>query len=296
MPDSLPGLDALADLAWLGGLAGQTPGARPLNCRGAVVKSMWQHSRRCLQTWTASLMELSAAVDAAPGDLSDRVEQEFVPLANEFFVVELSVRVWSALLAGNDDDRDADVRIVLANNFRRWTQVRTQILSLMLSAPSSCHSALTVVDQLRRRCERWSDLLICEMGATPWSIPLLFDPERADDTPLDTDDDDEESSPRQSLALAGRAVFLNKLPRQAISTLELLELSAALLASLPGNCPQNLQKLYDRIERAVDHPEFVAYRGAVLERVTSGVADEGAVSFPLRHPIDIGRIQGFDVN
>jgi hypothetical protein len=124
----------------------------------------------------------------------------------------------------------------------------------------------------------------------------LFDPERADDTPLDTDDDDEESSPRQSLALAGRAVFLNKLPRQAISTLELLELSAALLASLPGNCPQNLQKLYDRIERAVDHPEFVAYRGAVLERVTSGVADEGAVSFPLRHPIDIGRIQGFDVN
>jgi hypothetical protein len=124
----------------------------------------------------------------------------------------------------------------------------------------------------------------------------LFDPERADDTPLDTDDDDEESSPRQSLALAGRAVFLNKLPRQAISTLELLELSAALLASLPGKCPQNLQKLYDRIERAVDHPEFVAYRGAVLERVTSGVADEGAVSFPLRHPIDIGRIQGFDVN
>lgn len=296
MPDSLPSLDALADLAWLGGLAGQTFGVRPLNCRGAVVKSMWQHSRRCLQTWTATLMEFSTAMESAPNDLSERVEREFIPLANEFFVVELGVRVWSALLAGDDDDDcDADVRIVLANNFRRWTQVRAQILSLMLSAPSSCHAALTVLDQLRRRCERWSDLLISEMGATEWAIPLLFDPERADDSPVGTDDDDE-SSPRQSLALAGRAVFLNKLPRQAISTLELLELSAALLASLPGNCPQNLQKLYDRIERAVDHPEFTAYRGAVLERVTAGVAGDGAVSFPLRHPIDLGRLQGFDAN
>lgn len=296
MPDSLPGLDALADLAWLGGLAGQTLGAGPLNCRGAVVKSMWQHSRRCLQTWTARLSELSAAVDAAPSDLTERVEQEFVPLANEFFVVELGVRVWSALLAGNDDDaRDSDLRIVLGNNFRRWTQVRTQILSLMLSAPSSCHSTLSVVDQLRRRCERWSDLLICEMGASQWTIPLLFDPERADDGPVGMDDEEETAS-RQSLALAGRAVFLNKLPRQAISTLELLELSAALLASLPGNCPQNLQKLYDRIERAVDHPEFAAYRGTVLERVTSGAAGDGAVSFPLRHPIDLGHLQGFDAN
>lgn len=296
MPDSLPSLDALADLAWLGGLAGQTLGAGPLNCRGAVVKSMWQHSRRCLQTWTAALTEFSTAVESAPNDLSERVEREFIPLANEFFVVELGVRVWSALLAGEDDDaRDADVRIVLGNNFRRWTQVRTQILSLMLSAPPSCHASLSVVDQLRRRCERWSDLLICQMGASEWAVPLLFDPERADDSPMGMDDEEETAS-RQSLALAGRAVFLNKLPRQAISTLELLELSAALLASLPGNCPQNLQKLYDRIDRAVDRPEFAVHRGAVLQRVTSGVASDGAVSFPLRLPIDLGRVQGFDAN
>lgn len=296
MPDSLPGLDALADLAWLGGLAGQTLGAGPLNCRGAVVKSMWQHSRRCLQTWTARLSELSAAVESASSNLPEQVEQEFVPLANEFFVVELGVRVWSALLAGEEDDaRDADVRIVLGNNFRRWTQVRTQILSLMLSAPKSCHTSLSVVDQLRRRCERWSDLLICQMGASEWAVPLLFDPERADDSPMGMDDEEETAS-RQSLALAGRAVFLNKLPRQAISTLELLELSAALLASLPGNCPQNLQKLYDRIDRAVDRPEFAVQRGDVLHRVTSGVASDGAVSFPLRLPIDLGRVQGFDAN
>lgn len=296
MPDSLPGLDALADLAWLGGLAGQTLGAGPLNCRGAVVKSMWQHSRRCLQTWTARLSELSAGVESASSNLSEQVEREFVPLANEFFVVELGVRVWSALLAGEDDDaRDADVRIVLGNNFRRWTQVRTQILSLMLSAPPSCHASLSVVDQLRRRCERWSDLLICQMGASEWAVPLLFDPERADDSPMGMDDEEETAS-RQSLALAGRAVFLNKLPRQAISTLELLELSAALLASLPGNCPQNLQKLYDRIDHAVDRPEFALQRGAVLQRVLSGVASDGAVSFPLRLPIDLGRLQGFDAN
>lgn len=296
MPDSLPGLDALADLAWLGGLAGQTLGAGPLNCRGAVVKSMWQHSRRCLQTWTARLSELSAAVESASSDLPEQVEREFVPLANEFFVVELGVRVWSALLAGEDDDaRDADVRIVLGNNFRRWTQVRTQILSLMLSAPSSCHASLSVVDQLRRRCERWSDLLICQMGASEWAVPLLFDPERAHDSPMGKDDEEETAS-RQSLALAGRAVFLNKLPRQAISTLELLELSAALLASLPGHCPQNLQKLYDRIDRAVDRPEFAVQRGAVLQRVLLGVAGDGAVSFPLRLPIDLGRVQGFDAN
>jgi len=286
-------LRTLADAAWLAALS--APAVRQAGglSRSALVKSLWQHSRSRLVFWAGAFQRLTKEAGGAAALSREAIEQEFLPLAREFFLSDFCVRVWSALLTYEDGEAHHDRRAILANNHRRWLQVRAQILSILVEAPESNGPQLCVLDQLRRRCERWSDLLIGEIGLNDWTATLVHDVERLQDWASEPHDEiNAERSPniQKAMIQAGRAVFRQKLPDQAIDPVDLASLCALAAAAVPNTASTAALQLRQIVESQL--PLTLPQRDGLLHEALG----EGARSLELGWKCNFRRVRGYDLN
>jgi len=128
----------------------------------ACLHNYWKCSRGRLIDWLHALDELEGQA-ALTGDEAEHLElwNSAVPLLSEIFVSDLLARVWATVLSAADLHRGQErAAPIVRHTFKGQVEARHRASQLILSGLKVPVTELARIDRLRRKCERWSDLLI----------------------------------------------------------------------------------------------------------------------------------------
>jgi len=195
----------------------------------ASLKTFWQSCRSLQQRWTKILDDWTAA-----GLLDVAILERLAP---RVFSAEMAVRTWATILAGLDNQRGTDDFIRLARNaVTGLLQIRIGILSRVLLIPASEAVRTEEIDRLRRRCDRWTDLLLGPLAFEADCFEFAFEQERAHDFGEEGLIADPATGPHavEHLVSAGlRLTFLQHLTAEPVDEPEFAELMQSILANVP---------------------------------------------------------------
>lgn len=136
----------------------------------------WSASRHRLDRWSKSLRSLSLTSAE-----SQKCEFEFVPavvepLFHEIFASEILTRVWAAVVSLFDaPSGQAAATAVARSVLMSQQEVRYRALDWLLCGPLAETPHADAVNVVRRRCERWSDLLIANVYSLGDVAEFAFD-------------------------------------------------------------------------------------------------------------------------
>ncbi len=147
----------------------------------------WSASKCRLDRWGRLLRQLTQAAGQPqlPATLSwPRVQ----PVLEEILVTELLTRLWTAVAVAHDavhgdDDLEPVVRNVLSGHL----DARRRLLTLLAEGGVIALPQATKLDHLRRRVERWTDMLLAHLAGLTNINEFAFDTGRARDFAEDLD-------------------------------------------------------------------------------------------------------------
>ena len=219
---------------------GQEPSSNSL-------REFWQQTRALQQYWTLQLDAWSAKTDPDLGQLAE--------VGAQLFISELLTRVWSTVLLGVDRQtgRD-DLSRVARNAVSGLLQVRHGVMSRLLQQPDSSASKVAEIERLRRRSDRWTDLLIGNLAGSRDLFEFAFDVERAKDFATESIEYDPATGPHpvEHLVAAGlRMAFLGQLPGTPLTEPAFQQLVQSILGALPQAAFHQDGSLRSVLERRV---------------------------------------------
>jgi hypothetical protein len=147
----------------------------------AANQQYWTAAKCRLDRWLRLLRQLAIAADA-PLRPATLAWPRVAPVLEEIFVGELLTRVWTAAAAAYDAvHTEQELEPVARNILAGHLDARRRLLALMaegraIELPEAVH-----LNQLRRRIERWTDLLLAHLAAATDVGELAFDSARARD-------------------------------------------------------------------------------------------------------------------
>ena len=189
-----------------------------------ALRLFWQSSRRLQKRWTHSLDDRTAG---------DSLDIELLEgLLPRVFVCEMLVRTFSTILAAQDRSRGTeDLTSVARNVCQGLMQIRHRVLSDLLALPDRDHERVMNLDRLRRRCDRWTDLLLGPIATEYDCFQFAFDAERARDFGEDADDFPLATDAINHLVSAGmRLTFLHHFASAPIDEPEFAGLMRSILS------------------------------------------------------------------
>jgi hypothetical protein len=199
----------LAELAAVIAVHAQAVIRAGADVRIEVLEQYWTASKCRLDRWSRLLRQLAAAEQATlPATLAwPRVR----PMLEEMLVSELLTRVWAATAVAHDAERgEGDLAPIARNILTGHLDVRRRLLVQLSAGSSLTKSQVAQLDQLRRRVERWGDMLLSHVAAVTDISEFAYEPERARDFAEDLDRnavDTEREFTCQLVLLALRASF-----------------------------------------------------------------------------------------
>ena len=211
------------------------------------LREFWQQSRALQQHWTSRLDAWSAEVDPELSQLAE--------LGTQLFISELLTRVWSTVLLGVDRQtgRD-DLSRVARNAVSSLLQVRHGVMSRLLQQPASSTEQVAAIERVRRRSDRWTDLLIGNLAGSYDLFEFAFDVERARDFATESIEYDPATGPHpvEHLIAAGlRMAFLGQLPGTPLTEPAFQQLVQSVLGALPQAAFHQDGSLRSILERRV---------------------------------------------
>lgn len=141
----------------------------------------WQHSKTLWPSRRRELDELCSGM--ADNDSSDRIQQ-VVAIASDLLIGELLTRVAGAVLTACDRrQRLRRAEPIARSVLTVHQQCRASVLRLLLHSTWMPADQLAELDRLRRRVERWTDMLLGPLVARYGNelAEFAFDPRRARD-------------------------------------------------------------------------------------------------------------------
>ena len=154
--------------------------ARPLST--SSIEQYWAASKCRLDRWGRSLKEFSdAAGESDPQRRRDR--WPFVRgVLEEVLTGEVLTRVWTAVLSAYDRSHNTDraepvARSVLIGHM----EARHRVLTLMVRGPGIDAESAVKLNHLRRRTERWTDMLVGYLTGLHDVSEFAVEPQRAKD-------------------------------------------------------------------------------------------------------------------
>lgn len=121
----------------------------------------WKCCRGRTMDWLRKLDGLLSEASITPPEDHSRLWKTAEPLVTEVFVTEILTRVWAAILTAADLHRkDAVGGPIARNTLKGHTEARHRSLALMAHSLQVPIATMSQVDRIRRKSERWSDLLI----------------------------------------------------------------------------------------------------------------------------------------
>jgi len=227
MPKVEPGLTvkSVAEVAWLVARVGRQMMESTSEPSPQALRDFWQNSRQLQKTWDQALNEAQDSI--APERLQD--------LAAQLFTSELLARVWATVLAGVDQRTGRnDLSRIASNAVSGLMQIRNRLLSQVLLRADVTESWMAELDRLRRRCDRWTDLLIGNLSGHGELFQFAFDVDRARDFAAEACDSDSNAPPVELLIAAGiRLSFLGQLPDVALDSPAFEGMLQSILGSIP---------------------------------------------------------------
>ncbi len=148
----------------------------------SAVQQYWTDSKYRLDRWAHSLK--SFANDPAAGDAEAR--RAVWPLVRgvleEILVSEMLTRVWTAVLCGCDRRRGSlETEPIARSVLIGHLEARHRVLTFLVRGPNVDLAAVVRLNQLRRRVERWTDVLLGRLAGECDFGEFAFDAERAGD-------------------------------------------------------------------------------------------------------------------
>ncbi len=152
----------------------------PAKIPDAPLEKYWQHSRTRLQGWMLCLNEHLMQLPQLDVSEHHTLWKRTEPVIEEILIGEVLTRVWATVLTAADRQR----RICHAEPLGRSAMVghleaRHRALSLILNGSHVPKNELAKTDRLRRRTERWTDLLLGHLVKRYGVGEFAFDERRA---------------------------------------------------------------------------------------------------------------------
>jgi hypothetical protein len=140
------------------------------------IEQYWVASKSRLDRWNRALKQL--ATKAVGGGAADRLLVRGV--CEEILTGEVLTRVWSAVLAAYDRRRGTEIAEPIARSvLLGHLEARHRVLTLLVSGPSIDAEEAVKLNRLRRRSERWIDLLVGRLAQQFAVSEFAIDPDRA---------------------------------------------------------------------------------------------------------------------
>lgn len=227
MPKVEPGLTvkSLAEVAWLVSRVGRRMIESQSEPSPQALRDFWQSTRQLQKAWDQILNDADGVKE------STRLEE----LAAQLFTSELLARVWATVLAGIDQRTGRnDLTRIAYNAVSGLMQMRNRLLSQILLRSGATESWSADLDRLRRRCDRWTDLLIGNLSGREELFQYAFDIDRARDFAAEATESDQNAPPVELLIAAGlRLSFLGQLPDATLDSPAFTGMLQSILCSLP---------------------------------------------------------------
>jgi len=166
----------------------------------------------------------------------------------EILVTELLTRVWAAVAAACDSARGRQELDPIAQNvFRSHLDARRRLLAIVAEARAIALPHAVLLNELRRRVERWTDMLLAHVAPFIDVTPFAPEPARARDFAEDLDHQSTQSDSRLTgeIILASlRASFTDGLENRSPNSDLNRRIASALLGMLPASTddPASLAK------------------------------------------------------
>jgi hypothetical protein len=176
----------LIDLAALVSLHGPALVHSDATIPAAGVEQYWISSKLRLDRWARSLKEFARGADApAAGHRVSPVEMRGV--LEEVLTGEILTRVWTAVLCAYDRSRGTDAAEPVARSVLiGHVEAKHRVLRLLTHQSGIEPAAVAELNRLRRRTERWTDLLVGRLAGIHDIAEFAVDPRRAKDFAEDT--------------------------------------------------------------------------------------------------------------
>ena len=240
MPIVKPGLTvkSLAEVAWLASRVGRQMIETQKEPSPAALRGFWQNTRQLQRAWDEFLNQPIA-------DDTTRFQE----VAAQLFTTELLARVWGTILGRIDQQTGrTDLTRIATNAVSGLMLIRNRMLSSLLNQSATSVAWAADLDRLRRRCDRWTDLLIGNLCGRNEFFQFAFDPDRVRDFAEEARDSESNSHPVELLVAAGvRLSFLGQLPDVQLDSPAFEALLQSILGSIPEQAFHRDGSLRDRL-------------------------------------------------
>ena len=146
------------------------------------IEDYWTASKCRLDRWGRALKSLSVKLADAQPAPGCRISQQVRGVLEEILTGEILTRVWAAVMCAYDRHRGTDlmepvVRSVLIGHL----EARHRVLTLLVSGSGIDAEQAVKFNRLRRRTERWTDMLVGYLAGLHDVSEFAIDPERAEE-------------------------------------------------------------------------------------------------------------------
>lgn len=146
------------------------------------IEQYWAASKCRLDRWSRALKSFTQRAGTG-GPL--RREARWLAVEGVFEEIltgEVLTRVWAAVVCAYDRARgEQNAEPVARSVLIGHLEARHRVLTLLVSEPSIAAEQAVKLNHLRRRCERWTDMLVGYLASLDDVSEFAIDPERAKD-------------------------------------------------------------------------------------------------------------------
>lgn len=147
----------------------------------------WTASKCRLDRWGRVLRKLTAAA-GEPQRPATLTWPRVRPVLEEILVAELLTRLWTAAAAAYDAAHgDQDLEPIARNILSGHLDARRRLLGLLADGRAIALPEAVKLNHLRRRVERWNDMLLAHLARQTDITEFAFEPDRARDFAEDLD-------------------------------------------------------------------------------------------------------------
>jgi len=200
------------------------------------VQQYWAAARCRHDRWGRAFKQLLPELEQQPDDL---VSHQLRLVAEEVLTGEMLTRVWSAVLTVYDARRNtSEYQPIAASIMDGQQDARQRVLQLIAHSPHLDLETAVQLNRLRRRCERWTDLLLAHLLLHDDVRSFTIDPQRADDFAASFRERQTQNHTAVwslllgSLQAAFETFLLPGSPNPDLNE----RIAAGILASFPGEC------------------------------------------------------------
>lgn len=197
---------------------------------GPVARS-WAAMRCRLDHWLLAMKRFDRHTQAAGRSQRSLQWNAIVPVLEEIFVSEVLTRVWTAFCVARDHSQSQNELAPAARSSQvGHLEARKRALLLIAEGRGAETQQAVSLNKLRRRAERWSDMLCSSLIVRHELFELAFDRKRVRDFAIDFQPPKHNASPMwQLISVSIAGAFQSGLAPQSPSSVLNQKISTAIL-------------------------------------------------------------------